>query len=273
MKIPILTYHSIHIHGNAYAENDLVALASDLETVAAKGFRILPLRDIVSAWLRSPDAFADERVVAFTCDDGGDFDFHDLPHPTAGTQRSVLNLLRDFRGRHPGIRPHVTSFVIVSPDARRELDRTCMIGRGWWNDAWWPEAAASGLMDIANHSWDHNHETLPERFSHGVARGTFRTIDTRALADAQIARACEFLRAHAPNPGDALFAYPYGEWNDYLAGEYFPRFANALGITAAFSDAAGYLAPDSPRWALPRFVFGRDWKSPAGLEAILEAVA
>jgi peptidoglycan/xylan/chitin deacetylase (PgdA/CDA1 family) len=270
MKIPILTYHAMKIHGRGYADNDLVGLASDLETVTARGFGIVPLAELVRRWRLSPAALEGERLVAFTCDDGSDFDFHDLPHPTAGPQRSVLNILRDFRDAHPAATPHATSFAIASPDARVELDKSCMIGLGWWNDAWWREAAASGLMDIANHSWDHNHEALPERFSHGVQRGTFAPIATRALADAEIRDASEFLRARVPNPGNALFAYPYGQFNDYLVDEYFPAFAAALGIEAAFSDAPGYLCAQSNRWTIPRFVFGRDWTSPAGLERILE---
>jgi peptidoglycan/xylan/chitin deacetylase (PgdA/CDA1 family) len=273
MRVPILTYHSMKIHGNGYGENDLAGLAADLETVRARGFRIEPLAELVRRWRESPQTLARGKVVALTCDDGGDFDFHDLPHPTAGTQRSVLNILRDFHGRHPESKPHITSFVIVSPEARVELDKTCMIGRGWWNDTWWRDAAASGLMHIANHSWDHNHEALPRRFSRGVERGTFRTIANQALADAEIRVAHDFLKARVPNPGDALFAYPYGHFNDYLVDEYFPRFAASMGLEAAFSDTAGYFSADASRWKIPRFVFGRDWSSPEGLERILDDAA
>jgi peptidoglycan/xylan/chitin deacetylase (PgdA/CDA1 family) len=270
MKIPILTYHSMKIHGTDYASNDLVGLASDLETVRARGWRIVPLAELVRTWRHSPSALEGEKLVAFTCDDGGDFDFHDLPHPTAGEQRSVLNILRDFKARHRDAAPHITSFVIVSPEARVELDKTCMIGRGWWTDTWWRDAAASGLMDIANHSWDHNHQALPERFSHGVARGTFKSIATRGLADDEIRAANDFLRARVPHAGNALFAYPYGDFNDYLVEEYFPTFGEAIGLEAAFSDTAEYLSARANRWKIPRFVFGRDWNSPEALVGILD---
>lgn len=269
MAIPILTYHSMKIHGTGYAENDLAALAADLEAIAARGLRIVPLAELVRRWRAEPRALEARGLVALSCDDGGDFDFHDLPHPTAGMQRSVLNILRDFHARHPRATPHITSFVIASPEARVELDRSCMIGRGWWNDTWWREAAASGLMDIGNHSWDHNHEGLPERFSHGVERGRFGTIATRVLADAEIRVAQDFLKERVPNAGNALFAYPYGHHNAYLVDEYFPRFGDALGLEAAFSDAPEYLSATSHRWKLPRFVFGRDWDSPEGLARIL----
>ena len=271
MRVPILTYHSMKIHGAGYAENDLAALAADLEMLRARGLRVVPLAELMRLWRESPHALEEGKLVALTCDDGGDFDFHDLPHPTAGMQRSVLNILRDFSARHPGDGAHITSFVIVSPEARVELDKSCMIGRGWWNDTWWREAASSGLMDIANHSWDHNHEGLPERFSHGVPRGTFTTIATRELADTEIRRAQEFLRANVPNAGNAFFAYPYGHLNDYLVEEYFPRFGGAIGLEAAFSDIPECLTGSANRWKLPRFVFGRDWTSPEGLARVLDA--
>jgi len=124
-------------------------------------------------------------------------------------------------------------------------------------------------MDIANHSWDHNHDALPERFSHGVARGTFHSIGTRALADAEVRVAQDFLVRHAPNPGNALFAYPYGESSAYLVDEYFPRFAPELSLAAAFSSGPGYFEADAHPWMIPRFVFGRDWKSTAGLARLL----
>lgn len=273
MQLPILTYHSMKIHGCEYANNDLVALAADLEEIHRCGYRIVPLRTVIDTWLTRPSFAGDDKMVALSCDDGGDFDFFDLPHPTAGPQRSVLNSLRDFRARNPGAGAHITSFVIASPEARRELDRTCMIGKGWWTDSWWRDAIASGLMHIGNHSWDHNHDTLPERFRHGVASGTFSSISTQRLADLEIRCARDFLCEGAPNPGNALFAYPYGESNDYLTGDYFPRFAGELGIVAAFTDCPGYLGPESHRWKIPRFMFGRDWRSSEQLRDILRGEA
>jgi len=272
MRIPILSYHSMHIDGNEYATNDVRALAADLEHLTEAGFRILPLHTVLSAWLEGRPGDLAGRVAALTCDDGSDFDFSDLPHPTWGPQRSVLNTLRDFAGRHPGRQGalHMTSFVIASAEARAALDKSCMIGAGWWNDAWWNEAIASGLMHIGNHSWDHNHEALPESFSHAVARGTFTTIATQELADHEIRRAAAYLRERAPNPGIELFAYPYGESNSYLVEEYFPRHGEALGIKAAVTDRAGYLEEGSNRWEIPRFMCSRDWRSPSELLAILD---
>jgi peptidoglycan/xylan/chitin deacetylase (PgdA/CDA1 family) len=270
MRIHVLTYHSMRIDGNDYATNDHVAFAEDLRTVTALGFRIVPASRIVR-WLHEeePAPGDDARVVALTFDDGPDFDFHDLPHPTWGTQRSMLNVMRDFRrdlatGAQPQL--HATSFVIVSPDARRELDRTCMIGRDWWRDDWWPDAVSSGLMAIASHSFDHNHPSLREGDEFA---GTFRCIGDFAAAEQQIGRATALLRAKAPNDGDALFAYPYGEASDYLVDDYFPRHGERLGIHAAFACGGAPVTMHSNRWRLPRYVFGHDWKTPEDLVAML----
>jgi hypothetical protein len=272
MRIPILTYHSAMIDGNAYAQNAARALAADLRHVTERGFTIWPLHRIVTAWLEDARQLEGKRIIAFTCDDGTDFDFHDLPHPTAGPQRSVLNVLADFRAARPQDQPslNITSFVVVSPEARAELDKSCLVGRGWWNDDWWEKAAASGLMDIANHSWDHHHDALPSRLGSGARHGTFRTIGTQSLADHEIRQAAEYLRAKSPNRGAGLFAYPYGETNEYLVADYFPRNARALGIIAAFTGRAGFLSERTDRWNVPRFIFGRDWESAQELDRILD---
>jgi hypothetical protein len=272
MKIPILTYHSLDIRGTTYAESDLAALASDVEQITVRGFRIMPLSTIVDLWLeRSPEL--DQPIVGLSCDDGSDFDFHDLPHPVAGVQRSVLNTLRDFRASTRGTSQpslSMTSFVIVSRSAREQLDKTSLIGRGWWNDDWWEAAIASGLMEIANHSWDHNHISLEEGDFPGVARGTFGSISTDELADYQISQAAAHLMRFARNPGAALFAYPYGDSNDFLVRDYFPRRGHEIGVKAAFGDSSEVLHEGSSRWMLPRFIYRRDWSSPEGLGAILD---
>src|SRR5258705_247044 len=260
MRIPILTYQPMHIDDNEYRGNELRALAEDLGHITAAGFRIVPLRSAVDAWLDDRVGDVDGKVVAITCDNGADFDYRDLPHPAAGTQRSVFSILRDFSAKHRGAQPtlNVTSFVIASPDARNVLDATCMIGQGWWTDAWWKDAVASGLIHIANHSWDHHHETLPESFSLGVPRGNFLTIDNERLADHEIRRAADYLKSHSPNPGTALFAYPYGQSNEFLTREYFPPHGKALGIRAALTNNPGFFEAASRKWEIPRVLFCRD---------------
>lgn len=249
--------------------NDLIALGEDLETLASTGFRVAPLADVVEALERGDYAEFASNVACLTCDDGSNFDAQDLVHPAWGPQRSILTTLTAFEASHAGLRAHATSFVIASPRARQILDRTCMVGQGWWSDDWWAPALASGCMHIASHSWDHNHDSLPPGEQHGRTAGTFLTVDDAGLADLEIRQANEFLREHAPNPGNALFAYPYGEASDYLASEYLPRFGNSLGLRAAFTTEPAPLTRYSPRWRMPRYVRGRDWSSRGGLERIL----
>ena len=104
------------------------------------------------------------------------------------------------------------------------------------------------------------------------ATGTFRSIDSYALAEDEIAHATAHLRRVAPNPGDRLFAYPYGESNDYLVRDYFPRNHVRIGVDAAFADGAKPMSVGDDRWSLPRFICGRDWSSPDGLEALLATI-
>lgn len=271
-RIPILTYHSVNIHGNDYATNDHVAFASDLRTLTGLDLRIVPLAAIVDAHRAQAFDSLPARCVGVTFDDGQDFDYIDLPHPTWGPQRSMVNLMHDFRATHGAdAQPqmHATSFVIVSPEARRRLDVTCMIGMGWWNDAWWPDAFAGGLLAIANHSWDHNHPTLDVVAQRDQHKGTFRVIDTFEDAEAQIAQAAAYLRAKADNPGAAHFAYPYAESNDYLVREYFPQHAARIGIRAAFGGVPEPATATSCIWDLPRYICGPHWKSPAEFAALL----
>jgi hypothetical protein len=272
MRIPVLTYHAMNVAGNDYADNDHAALAADLRQVTRAGLRVEPLRKVVDGLLAGGFGDGVPRV-ALCCDDGSDFDFRDIEHPAHGRQRSMLNVLRDFAAEFPDAQPHLhlTCFVIVSPEARAQLDRTCMIGRGWWNDDWWGDAVASGLAGIGNHSWDHNHGTLAEPPFAGVATGTFRSVVTDQVADHEIRRAHEHLRRVVPNDGAALFAYPYGECNDFLVGRYLPRQAESAAhpTLAAFTTEPAYVEPGSNRWRLPRFVCGDHWRSPGELQRIL----
>ena len=275
-RILVLAYHSINIAGNDHVNNDHVALAEDLQLLTELGYHILPLDRIVEGIGSNALDLLPRRTAAITFDDGQDFDFFDLAHPEWGVQRSFFNIVSDFRRSANGRKQpdlHATSFVIVSPNARSELDQTCMLGCGWWNDHWWQAAIGTGLLGIGNHSWDHNHEALPESFSQGIARGRFSNIESKVLADHEIRQAAEFLRARAPNPGTAHFAYPYGESNGYLADEYFPCYGAELGIEAAFTTRPGYLEPGCGRWEIPRFLCGRDWTSPAELQSILDAAS
>jgi len=267
MRVPVLTYHSIHILGHSPADNDHVALAEDLAMIHALGREVVPLSRLARTLLGGP-AEGLENAVALSFDDGSWFDWHDLEHPTCGQQRSMAGILRDHRAR-TGANVHATSFVIVSPDARAILDHTCMVGRGWWTDDWWSEAARDGLLAIESHSWDHNHETLPETVATGKPKGTFRSIDNERVARAEIDAASDWLDAQIPGQRTSLFAYPFGEANEFLVNEYLPRHQVRHRLVAAFTTQPEPVTRDSNRWALPRYVCGRDWNSPESLRAVL----
>lgn len=268
--VPILTWHAMHVGGSDYPDNDHVAFREDLEWLHGAGLRIVPLRSIVAA-LREGRLDSLAGCVGLSMDDGSDFDFHDLPHPTWGPQRGMAGILADFRARH-GPRAqldlHATSFTIVSPHARAELDRTCMIGCRWWNDDWYRDAEAGGLLAVESHGWDHNHASLRSTAS-SAPRGTFDVRDA-AEAEAELAQAARALRALRGREGEVLFAYPYGDVSDFLAEEWLPRLGDGEGIVAAFAASNGEpVSAATSRWRIPRYVFRDQWKSQGDLAALL----
>lgn len=263
----VLAYHGINIHGNDYADNDHVALREDLRLVARLGLPILPLHEAVAVLQGRAPAPAG-RFVSFSADDGSWFDWHDLEHPSCGPQPSFRRLVADFR-REQGVAAHLTSFVIVSPEARAQLDRTCLIGRGWWGDAWWPEATAGDLVAVESHSWDHNHDTLGRTAQRDGIKGNFHAIATWEEADVELRQASDWLDAHCPARRTSLLAWPYGQWSDYLVREYLPRHRAQHRLVAAFGTDPRPVEAGGDCWTYGRYVCGHDWKSPGDLERLL----
>jgi peptidoglycan/xylan/chitin deacetylase (PgdA/CDA1 family) len=269
LRIPVLTYHSHQIAGIDYATNDLVALHADLRTIARAGFRIVPAAWIVE-WLLGRRRDADvRRAVALTFDDGSDFDVRDLEHPSFGTQRAMINVLRDFQQDGDGVPVHATSFVIASPQVRAELDAACLAGRGWMSDAWWRDAQRSGMLAIENHTWDHNHPLASRTCQREQRKGSFEWIETEAECDAEIAQAARFI-AERSGTAPTLLAYPFGSPSAYLRDHYLPRQTARHGMIGAFAADGGYVTRRSSRWCIERFVFGAHWTEPGGLERILK---
>lgn len=261
MRAFVLTYHSGNLAGNDYASNNLLALADDLEQIHALGLTLVPLRRIVDAVLQGDSASLPPKVVAITLDDGLDFDFIELVHPFHGAQSSVRAVLQAFARRH-ATAAHATTFVIASPDARRQIAQREMLDHQWISDHWWAQAVATGLFHVGSHGWDHVSPSVGKS-------GSFLNVDSFAEADLQVRMAHEFIAAKAPNPGAALFAFPYGSANAWLVDEYLPANGPAHGTIAAVSGEPGVLHEKSNRWRLPRFTFGVDWRAPEGLQQIL----
>jgi len=273
LKIPVLTYHAINVINNTYAENDHLALASDLQTINQMGFRIIPLSRLVD-WHQG--SVADEDVshcVAITLDDGSWFDFYDLDHPTCGMQRSMFNILKDFNDQNTtGNKAHATSFVISSPRARSSLDKSGLIGKDWWGDQWWRAASSSGLMDVACHSWDHVHPELERVAQQDQIKGDFSQVKTFPDAEMQFKKAAEYICQVLAGKQPEFFAYPYGSASDYVVTDYLPNNLSTHKIRAAFTTDPRAVCKTDNRWLLPRFVFGRDWTSPQELKGVLNSV-
>jgi peptidoglycan/xylan/chitin deacetylase (PgdA/CDA1 family) len=272
MRVPVLTYHAVNIAGNDYVRNDHVAFAADLRLIGDMGLRIVPLAWVVDQLLGAAKRdLAD--CVALTCDDGTDLDFFDIDFPPHGVQRSFYHCMLDAVDSANPPQPdlHLTCFVIASPDARHHLDRECIKGRGWMSERWWQPAIRSGRIAIENHSFDHNHASIPLPGIDGMPRGSFFPVDTRERADTEIAVAARYIDHVIAPARTTLFCYPYGNVNDYLRREYFPQLENVHGMRAAFGDGAEPIHAHSDRWNLPRYICGHHWKSPAELRAILSA--
>jgi len=266
-RVPILTYHGNNINGLEYTNNDLVAFQADLQLIDAIGWRIITM-DQLLAWYAGqlPDE-AVKQAVVLTCDDGTWFDYHDLDHPSYGPQKSLFTLLKNHQ-LATGKQVHMTNFVIVSPEARKRLDQLCLVGRGWWGDDWWQSAQQSGLMSIANHSWDHNHGVLD---NNNHSDDSFADIADEASCDQQIKQAQLYLQEKMGIGFNCpYFAYPYGNYSDYLHQKYLPQKARELGLMAAFTTRKDLVSRDTDRWAMPRLVCNYHWNSTTQLADLLQ---
>jgi len=272
LQIPVLTYHGVNIISNSYPENDHIALASDLRTIHALGFRVISLRQVFDWHQGLFSCSGVSNPVAITFDDGSWFDFYDLEHPTCGFQRGMLGIFQDFQtelkqGQQPDL--HASSFVISSPEARAELDKKGLIGKGWWGDEWWPLAIESGLLAVECHSWDHNHPDLDRVAQRDQRKGSFSFIDNLDDCKTQLAKAGDYIQSQLNGARPLFFAYPWGETNEYLLKTYMPEHQCEHGFKAAFTTDPRPVRRGDSRWSLPRFIFGRDWKSSSELEHIL----
>jgi peptidoglycan/xylan/chitin deacetylase (PgdA/CDA1 family) len=276
VKAYVLTYHSHRILGDDYARNDHVSFESDLATITASGYSVVPLASIVEALHPSPTP-PSVKYVALTFDDGPAFDLDDVVHPDFGLQRSFANIMRDFRAAHgSGAQPrlHATSFVIASADARLQMEETyereyTYITPGSLRDDWWSRAIETGLLSIANHSWDHLHPGIRTVAHSQQARGDFSRVSTFEDGDAQILDAMRYINTRTGNRAAPYFAFPYGTFNEFLTDRYLPARQHDIGLSAAFTTEPKPIVGGENVWCLPRYVSGHHWKSPQELARIL----
>lgn len=273
-RVPVLCYHSWTMEGADYAGNDHVALAADLALLAARGYAVLPLTQLVAVLRGEADAglLNGRRLVGISFDDGRDHDYRDLPGADGELVPSMHRVLQEADIEVLGDGPMAVSFVLASAAARAQLDNTCGNGRGEWQDDWWAECAAGRILGIASHGWDHVHDTLPTVRQRDNLKGSFFHIDNFADAEGQIAAAQPEINRLCGGRALPLFAYPYGHVPPYLRDEYLPAHAARIGLQAAFGTGGRSVDADTPRWDIPRFVCGWHWRSPAEFVALLEAV-
>jgi len=269
--IPVLTYHANNVNNNTYQGNDHIALREDLRALHQSGWRAISL-DALLDWHKGVETVTDFRgSYAVTFDDGSDFDVHDLEHPVWGQQRSLLNVLRDHFDECGEV-VQAASFVIASPNARQQLDHHCLVGRNWWNDDWWSNANETGFLTIESHGWDHLHPVLDEVAQVDGLAGDFTRVDTLGDCERQLqhsGRTIEHLSGRRPR----YFAFPWGQFSDYLVSRYLPDHQQDHRYHAAFSTRPSAVYHSDNRWCLPRYVCGDDWGSPDALLELMRASA
>lgn len=266
----VLTFHSHNVAGNDFASNDHVALDQSLATLRRLRIPVLRLLDAVLALrARRFDALP-PRFACITFDDGTAYDWRDVVHPRHGPQRAMHSILRAHSRRLLGMvwlrRVHATSFVIASPDARREIARSALGDAALMDDSWWRQAQASGLMDIGSHGWNHVHPAVSEMAARPDLVERFDRVAGDEEAALQVDRAFESIRAAAGRGSARIFAYPYGQVSDFIASRCLP---NQDRIAGAVAVAPQPMNAGSDPWRIPRYVCGPDWGSIEGLEALL----
>ncbi|MCC6681428.1 MAG: polysaccharide deacetylase family protein [Phycisphaeraceae bacterium] len=304
-RVPILLYHSWMLADNSgectsYAKNAHVALQSDLETIRNQGFVVVPVYWIAQWAIGDLDGSAlPEKVVGITFDDGFDLDWIDnttgmAAHPCYGQLNSLRTVLQQFKTTYsatlPWYSPHASNFVIGSPTARSQINPGGMMA-----DSWWTSANASGIMEIYNHSGDHDHDSITSPFyeqgtwfpAGGQSQGNFFginqfcRINSRWEAYTDIYLSANYISGKISPAWADLFAYPFGHVPPYVRDTYFQNYWSEHQTYAAFSTELATPGPYLPnytrrasnRYSLPRLTYQSSWNSPAGLINILNAAS
>lgn len=295
--VPILLYHSWAVSPPCdYPNNNLLALEQDLEMLKANGWTVVPLSYLVE-WrlgIRNGNTMPD-KVVAITMDDGHNLDWVDgaFADQTCAPLQSFGTTLKKFKqkyaGQIPSYSPHATTFVIGSPVARDQI--------GWpdMDDSWWFDAQWSNVMDVENHSTDHDHDTIisamydpdlnttipSSGYSTGVWAGSHNpgNITTLGGANAFVVPSAKYIQSKT-GKYPAIFAHPYGIASNYMLNSYFSQLhywtlhkTEAAMCTERVGQGAllgNYMTKTSHRYCIPRFTFQSSWTTPEGLLEILE---
>jgi len=272
---PVLAYHSQNVFANCYGQNDHLSLKQDLQTIQARGMRVVPLQWLVDGLLGKRPLADLADAVCVTFDDGCNLEVFDREFPDWGLQKSFLNILKEFRSEFTNRGQadlQATTFVIASPEVRQLIDKDSLFGNNWMSDDWWAAIQSEGLLDIQSHGWDHKHPIQDEYGTDTREHFRFDNVDTYEECEFQVRRASGYIAKCASRSLPQFFAYPYGRSSEYIRSGYFPEHAASLGLEAAFSTTPEHVTLQSDRWALPRYVCGRDWKTPQRFEQILDGL-
>ncbi|WP_164847005.1 polysaccharide deacetylase family protein [Neptunomonas marina] len=253
----------MNVHGTDYEQNDHTALDRDITLIKSLGFTIKSLSWIVDAYRREDWTALNHPVIAISFDDAPDieaYSYCDLRF------NEMVESFHSIIARH-----HVpaTSFLIASEAARTQIaqhgapEPPNLYSSDWWNNT------KDTLLDLANHSWDHNHEHVSPVAQKEQTKGNFFAIDNEADAIAQITTAHNHLKAATKDRVKPLFCYPYGHVNEYLRDNFFAMRPDLHEMHAAFSTAGEHFTENHSIWAIPRYVCGHHWRSTAELEEIL----
>ncbi len=261
LKIPILLYHSANISGNQYNTNDCIAFENDLKTIKECGINIISTYTLIDYLTGKIELDRNKKYVVITFDDGVNLDFIDSHYLEFGNQKSFYTSMKEFQEDI-----HATSFVIASSHARKNMDVDCLNNQKLITDDWWRTASESNIFAIENHSWDHVHPSNNQVFQQDNIKGDFNKILTVSDADNQIQKSSEFIDDKT-NKKTCLFAYPYGDYNDFMSEEYFPNKQNK--IKAAFTCDAKYVTKNTNIWKIPRFICGKHWQNSSEFKKLI----
>ena len=266
-----------------------VALERDQAMLRDNGFTVVPVRWMVD-WALGllQSEYMPSKPVALTFDDGYDLDYYN-GHPLCPQLKSARTVLNEMRANHPSLfasMPAATSFVIASPRARSS-DTLFYL-----HDSWWASAQAEGVIEIQNHSADHDSSAIhgplgeydPAFGGVPIAMGglydgnwtgadSFCRIGQPGIYDPdgtisayrEIVLAANYIQSKTGVRPD-LFSNPVGGLSTGLKS-YLQNYASQHGVYAAFPLTGQYVQRGAhSRYEIPRFSKGTaskpiDWYS------------
>ncbi len=231
----VVSYHDVVAPGASAVEPDAISvrrLADHFDYLKAKGYRVISVQELIDA--RKGLRELPEKAVLLTFDDA-----------YASFYEQVYPLLRAHR--YPATLAVVGSWVEATGPVRyggREVDR-----QRFMTLAQLKEVAASGLVEIASHSYDLHHGIVGNAQGNEMPAATTLAYDSsKALYESAEARAARVAADLARNSDfiekltgrrPRVMVWPFGRYNGEVT-----RIAEALGmaVTMNLEDGDNVLA-------------------------------